>query len=67
MMCYILQYIKNILQDMWYFNLCIYSLDFKLVINFSNFIAFCMFPLMFNLPVMNAETGFSLPVDKKQI
>ena len=35
-------------------------------INFSNFMALPMSPLIFNLPVMNAAVAFSLPVKKEK-
>ena len=40
------------------------SLDCMLPINFSSFIAFPMSPLIFSLPVMNAEVALSLPTNK---
>ena len=42
-----------------------HSFDFKLLISFSNFIAFCKLPSIFNFPVMNAEAGFTLPLKEK--
>lgn len=65
---FILLYIKiykicGIFQQ-YYIEFQFHNLAFKLPINFSNFIAFCKFPLIFNLPVINAAVGFNLPVDK---
>jgi hypothetical protein len=42
-----------------------YSFDFRMPISFSNFMAFCMFPLIFSFPVMNAPAGFSFPALNK--
>lgn len=42
----------------------IYNFDFKLPINFSNFMAFCKSPDIFNFPLIKAEAAFNFPKEK---
>lgn len=38
-----------------------YNLDLRLPMSFSNFIAFCKSPDIFNFPLMNAVAAFNFP------